>query len=402
MSQNDANLIVALDVGSAHTRALAVEINEGAVRYRAHASLESHGMRKGLIAELGPAARVIKAVSDKVEAQAKVNYGECLIGVGGPHITGLNTTAGLSFGQRMREISKDDVTGVVERARAVSLGPDREILHLLTRQFVLDDQQGIYDPVGMVGAKLEVDLHLSTCSGSAMQSIVTCANRAGIEVKEAVFEAIAAAESTLTADERELGVCILDIGAHSTEVAVFFEGAVAHTDSIPLGGHSLTYALARELQIDLRMAEELKLRYGHAEVTALPQMDEIEIPAPYNMVMKHRKVAEILEPRAWELFEKVRQSLRDGGVLEALGFGCVMTGGGAVLPGLQYVADSVLHVPTRVAGPVQFSKMPAELSHPAYATLVGMVLYAHRRKMNNPAAASGPRRWWRALRAASL
>jgi cell division protein FtsA len=402
MSQKQDNLIVALDVGSEHTRVLAVELNEGAVRYRAHATLESQGMRKGLIAELGPATRVVKAASDAVERMVQVNFSECLVGVGGPNVAGVNTTAGLSFGQKMREISKEDVSSVVERARAVPLAADREILHLLTRQFVLDDQQGIYDPVGMVGSKLEVDLHISTCSGSALQSTVTCANRAGLAVKDTVFEAIAAAEATLTADERELGVCLLDIGSHSTEIAVFFEGAVAHTGSIPIGGHHFTNDLAIGLQIDLKTAEYIKLHHGHAEVTALPQIDEIEIPAPYSQSIRHRKVAEILEPRAWELFEKVRQSLREGGVLEALGFGCVLCGGGSVLPGLPYVAESVLHVRARVGGPVHISRTPPELTHPAYATLVGMVLYAHRRQMSPSANRRGPRGWWRAIRAASL
>ena len=256
-----------------------------------------------------------------------------MVGVGGPHIRGLNTNGGLDLGSRMREITREDVRAAVERARAVERPPDREILHLLPRQFILDDQPGIFDPVGMVGARLEVDLHIATCSGSALQSTVTCANRAGLEVSEAVLESIAAAESTLSADERELGVCLLDIGAHSSDLVVFFEGAVAHTASVPVGGNHFTNDLAVGLQMPVAQAEELKRQYGHAVVTAVPIEAEIEINNPEPQRLALRTLAEILEPRARELLYFVKESLRQGGVLEALGAGCVLTGGGAMLAG---------------------------------------------------------------------
>ena len=402
MSQKQENLIVVLDVGSAHTRVLAADLNEGALRYRTHAVVESQGMRKGLISELGPAAKCVKQASDQAERNVRAVIDECTVGVGGPNILGVNTTAGLNFGARMREISKDDVSIAVERARGVSLPPDREILHLLTRQFVLDEQPGIHDPVGMVGSRLEVDLHMSTCSGSAMQSIVTCANRAGLEVTDTVFEALAAAEATLTPDERELGVCVLDIGAHSTELVVFFEGAVAHTASIPFGGHHFTNDLAVVLEMSVAQAEQIKLRWGHTVVTAVPQLDEIEIRNPHPTMIRHRLVAEILEPRARELFDMVRRSLRDGGVLGALGMGCVLTGGGSVLPGLLDVTESILHVRTRIGLPVQLSRMPPELMHPQYAALVGMLLYAHRKRVTRTAENNSLRAKLRAIFAASL
>jgi cell division protein FtsA len=384
MSQKQDNLIVVLDVGSAHVRVLAADLNEGALRYRTHAVVESQGMRKGLISDLGPAARCVKSASDQAERNVRAVIDECTVGVGGPNVLGVNTTAGLNFGARMREISKDDVSIAVERARGVSLPPDREILHLLTRQFVLDDQPGIHDPVGMVGSRLEVDLHMSTCSGSAMQSIVTCANRAGLEVTDTVFEALASAEATLTPDERELGVCVLDIGAHSTELVVFFEGAVAHTASIPFGGHHFTNDLAVVLQMPVAHAEQLKLRWGHTVVTAVPQLDEIEIRNPHPTMIRHRLVAEILEPRARELFDMVRRSLRDGGVLGALGSGCVLTGGGSILPGLLDVTESILHVRARIG------------------QLVGMMLYAHRKRVTRTAENNSLRAKLRAIFAASL
>ena len=357
---------------------------------------------KGLISELGPAAKVVKAANEQAEWTARANIDQCVVGVGGPHIRGLNTNGGLDLGSRMREITREDVRAAVERARAVERPPDREILHLLPRQFILDDQPGIFDPVGMVGARLEVDLHIATCSGSALQSTVTCANRAGLEVSEAVLESIAAAESTLSADERELGVCLLDIGAHSSDMVVFFEGAVAHTSSVPVGGNHFTNDLAVGLQMPVAQAEELKRQYGHAVVTAVPIEAEIEINNPEPQRLALRTLAEILEPRARELLYFVKESLRQGGVLEALGAGCVLTGGGAMLPGMLDVTESQLRVPARTGMPVRLSNMPGELVHPSFSTAIGMLLYAHRTRVTRAAENNSLRAKLRAIFAASF
>jgi len=402
MNQNADDMIVVLDIGSAWTRVLAADLNEGALRYCGHGIVESAGMRKGLIAELGPAAKAVKAANEQAERVAGANIDECAVGVGGPHIRGLNTNGGIELGSRMREIDKEDVRSAVERARAVERPPDREILHLLPRQFILDDQPGISDPVGMVGKKLEVDLHIATCSGSALQSTVTCANRAGLEVTEAVLESIAAAEATLSADERELGVCLLDIGAHSSDLVVFFEGAVAYTASVPIGGQHFTNDLAVGLQMPVAQAEELKRRYGNAVVTAVPQLAEIEIANPQPQMLRLRTIAEILEPRARELLYFVKESLRQGGVVDALGAGCVLTGGGAMLPGMLDVTESQLRVPARTGMPVRLSQMPGELVHPSFSTAIGMLLYAHRTRVNRAAESNNLRSKLRAIFAASF
>jgi cell division protein FtsA len=407
MSQKQDNLIVVLDAGSAWTRVLAADLNEGALRYRGHGVVESAGMRKGLIAELGPAAKVVKAASEQAEKIARYNIAECAVGVGGPHIRGLNTRGGFDLGSRMREISREDVRTAVERARAVERPPDREILHLLPRQFILDDQPGIFDPVGMVGARLEVDLHIATCSGSALQSTITCANRAGLEVTEAVLESLAAAEATLSADERELGVCLLNIGAHSSDLAVFFEGAVAFTASIPIGGAHFTNDLAAGLltmgvQLPIPQVEELKRQYGHVVVTAVPQHAEVEAVGPQPCTLRLRHVAEILEPRACELMHLVKESLRQGGVLEALGAGCVLTGGGAQLPGMLDVTESQLRVPARIGVPVRLSHMPVDLVNPSFSTMIGMMLYVHRTRTTRAAEGVSLRARFRDIFAASF
>jgi cell division protein FtsA len=392
MGQKPDNVIVVLDIGSASTRVLVADVHEQVLRYRGHGVVESAGMRKGLIAELAPAAKAVRAASEQAERVARVNIDTCMVGVGGPHIRGLNTSGGLQLGRGMREITHEDVRAAVDHARAIERPADREILHLLPRQFILDEQPGIFDPVGMVGARLEVELHIATCSGSALQSAVTCANRAGLEISEAVLEAIASAECTLSADERELGVCLLDIGAHSSDMAVFFEGAVAYTASVPIGGAHFTNDLAIGLQMPVAQAEELKRQYGNAVVTAVPQLAEIEIAnpqpppqeanaaswGPRTQRLALRTMAEILEPRARELMYFVRESLRHGGVLDALGAGCVLTGGGSMLPGMLDVTESQLRVPARTGLPVRLPQMPAQLNHPSWAASIGMVLYAHR------------------------
>jgi cell division protein FtsA len=405
MSQQAENLIAVLDAGSSKTRVLVAELNDGALRYRGHGIVDAGGMRKGLIAELTPAVDSINKAATLAEKRADAVIERCVIAVGGPHVRGVNSRGGISLGARLREITREDVRAAVDRARSISLPNDREIMHLLPQQFILDDQPGIHDPVGMVGSRLEVNLHIATCSTSAIQSIVTCANKAGLDVTESVFEAVAAAESTISADERELGVCLVDIGASSTELIVFFEGSVAHTSVIPIGGDHFTNDLAVGLHITPPEAEWIKCEYGHAVVTSVSQMPEIELrgmPGYEPRMVRQRLVSEILEPRARELFHMLRDNLRQGGVLEALGAGCVMTGGGARLAGLLDVAESLLRVPARIGSPVPLSRMPEELAQPECATLIGTLLYTHRTSVIRAAEDHSLRAKLRAIFAGSL
>ncbi|MGC2164288.1 MAG: cell division protein FtsA [Silvibacterium sp.] len=405
MSQQAENLIAVLEIGSSKTRVLVAELNDGALRYRGHGIVDAGGMRKGLIAELTPAVEAINKAATLAEKRADAVIERCVIAVGGSHVRGVNSRGGISLGARMREITREDVRAAVDRARSVALPNDREVMHLLPQQFILDDQPGIHDPVGMVGSRLEVNLHIGTCSASAIQSIVTCANKAGLEVTESVFEAIAAAESTISADERELGVCLIDVGASSTELIVFFEGSVAHTSVIPIGGDHFTNDLAVGLHVTPPEADWIKCEYGHAVVTSVPQVSEIELrgmPGFEPRMVRQRLVSEILEPRARELFHMLRDNLRQGGVLEALGAGCVLTGGGAKLPGLLDVAESLLRVPARIGTPVPLSRMPEELAQPECAALIGTLLYSHRTSVIRAAEDHSLRAKLRAIFAGSL
>jgi cell division protein FtsA len=384
MNPSTDNLITVLDAGSSKTCVLVAEVVDRALRYRGHGIEVSRGMRRGVIADLGPASDSINKAALTAERSTKAPIETAVVGVGGSHIRGMNSQGGISMGSRMKEITREDVRSAIDRARSVGLAPDREVLHLLPQQFILDDQGGIHDPVGMVGNRLEVCLHLSTCSGSAAQSVVTCANRAGLEVVDTVFEGIAAAEAVLSADERELGVCVADIGSSSTELVVYFEGSVAHTAVLPIGGDHFTNDLAVGLHVSVEEAEQLKRMYGNCVVTAVPQLNEIEVGGDLatggqgGRLVRQRFLAEILEPRARELVTMLRDNLRNGGVLEAMGAGCVFTGGGAQLVGLLDNAESILRVPARMKSPVRLSKMPAELAKPEFAAAIGMLLYTHR------------------------
>ncbi len=383
MAEREHKNIAVLDAGSARVRALSGEIVDGAIRYRGHSVTNARGVRRSVIADLAPATESFDDAFQCVEDATGIEVAIAAVGVGGSRVRGVTSRGGILLGSRTREITRDDVRAAVERAREVHLPPEYRVLHLLPQDFLVDEQEGILDPVGMIGGTLEVNLHIVMAPASAMQNVVTCANKAGVEVSDTIFEAIAAAEAVLTSDERELGVCVLDIGAASTEVAVLFEGAVVHTDSLPIGGTHFTNDLAVVLRVPLPEAERLKLQYGHTIVTAISQSSEIMVLAPEQGEGQYRQIpqrhlCEILEPRARELFQMLRNSLRQGGVLEAMGSGCVLTGGGAKLPGMVEHVENMLRTSARIGTPVPLSRMPEELVDPEYATLIGLLLYTHR------------------------
>jgi cell division protein FtsA len=411
LNPRQENLITVLDAGSSKSCVLVAELQDGVLRYRGHGIERARGMRKGLIAELGPAAEAINRAALTAERVARGGIETAVVGIGGTHVRGINSRGGISMGSRMKEITREEVRACVDRARSVPLPPDREVMHLLPQEFILDDQAGIHDPIGMVGNRLEVNLHLSTCSGGVAQSVITCANRAGLEVEDTVYEGIASAEAVLSADERELGVCLADIGASTTELAVFFEGSIAHTAVLPIGGDHFTNDLAVGLHVSVEEAEELKRLYGNCVVTSVPTLAEIEIGGHINGIagagqqsrlVRQRFLAEILEPRARELFMMLRDNLRQGGVLEALGAGCVLTGGGANLLGLLDNAESLLRVPARIGTPVPLSRMPQELVRPEFAAAIGMLLYTHRTQIRRAGEEQGLKAKLRSIFASSF
>jgi cell division protein FtsA len=384
MGNNGHNLITVVDIGSAKTAVIIAEAAETGLRYRGHGTAESRGTRKSAIVDLEKAAAAVRHAVERAELVSGATIASAVVTLGGTLVRGLNSRGGLALGSRPRDVTRDDVRQAIERARSVAIPADREMLHLLPQEYILDQQGAIRDPLGMTGSRLEVSLHIVTASASQAQSVVTAANRAGIAADDTVFEALAAAEATLRSEERELGVCLLDIGAGSSELIVYFEGSVAHTGVIPIGGDHFTNDVAVGLRTPLTEAEKIKKNFGHAVVTHVPEGREIEVPGVGDRparLMSQRLLAEILEPRATELFEYVHDSLKAGGVDGALGAGLVMTGGGARLPGLDAVAEAVLNMPVRHAAPVAISRLPASLAEPEFAASLGALQYAYRARL---------------------
>jgi cell division protein FtsA len=374
------NFLTAIDVGSAKTCVLVAEISDTGLRYRGHGLAESRGSRKGIIVDLEKAVASIQKAVERAEDSAGFAIEHAILGVAGSHVRGINTHGGLVF-NRPREIGRDEIRQAVDKARAIQLPPDREVLHLLPQEFILDEQSGVHDPLGMIATRLEVRVHMTSTAASATQNVVTAVNRAGVHVDDTVFEPLAAADSVLRSDERELGICLADIGAGSTCVIVIQEGAVAHTAVLPVGGDHFTSDLSVGLCTPIIEAEKIKKLFGNTTVTLIPEGNEVEVPSvgdrPSRLISQ-RMVGEILEPRARELFEMLRENLRHAGMLEVCAAGVVLTGGGSRLPGMMDIADSVLRKPVRMAWPVPIAKMPSTLAEPEFATVLGMVVYGHR------------------------
>ncbi len=384
MSKPNVNLLTSIDVGSAKTCALVAEITDSGLRYLAHGVAESRGSRKGMIVELDKAVGSVQKAVEAAENAAGMPVERALVGVAGSHVRGVNSQGGVSLGSRPREVSKEDVAQAVAKARAIALPPDREILHILPQEFMLDEQSGVREPAGMNAAKLEVRVHLVTASTTASQNMVTVLNRAGIHVDDTVFEPLGCADAVLRTDERELGVCLADIGAGSTDVVVFSEGAVVHTGVVPIGGDHFTSDVAVGLRTPLADAEKIKRLFGCAVVTRIPEGNEIEVPSvgdKPSRLMGQRLLGEILEPRARELFEMLRDHLRQAGVMDLCGAGAVLAGGGARLNGIQEIAEQVLRRPARLGTPAPLARMPSELATPEFATAIGLVFYGYRARI---------------------
>jgi len=384
MGNQYENFLTAIDVGSAKTRVLVAEITGNGLRYRGHGVAESLGSRKGVIVDLEKAVGSIQSAVEQAENSAGVPVEHALLGIAGPHIRGVNSQGGIPLGNRPREIGREEIRQAVDKARAVPLPADREILRLLPQEFILDDQGGIHDPLGMMATRLEVRVHIVTAASSAVQNVVTAVNKAGVHVDDTVYEALACADSVLRTDERELGVCLADLGAGSTNVIVMQEGAVAHSAVVPIGGDHFTSDLSVGLCTPIVEAEKIKKLYGNSIATLIPEGNEVEVPSvgdrPSRMISQ-RLVGEILEPRARELFEMLRDNLRHAGMLEVCRGGIVLSGGASRLPGIVDIAESVLRRLVRMSWPTPLAKMPSTLAEPEFATVLGMVFYGHRARM---------------------
>jgi cell division protein FtsA len=377
--------LVALDIGSAKTCALIADIESGSARFLGMGAAESKGSRKGLIVNLDAAVSSIRRALEEAEGVANVPVESAVVGVAGSHVRGVNSRGGISLGARPRDIEKEHVRRAVEAARAITLPDDREILHVLPQDFLVDQQDNIRDPIGMVGQKLEVNVHIVTASVAATQNVVTAVNRAGVVVSDTALEPLASAEAVLTQDERELGCCLLDIGGGTTELIVYSGGVVRHTGAVAVGGDHFSNDLAVGLRTPIPEAERIKREYGSASRELVAEDKAIQIASvgdrPPRTVFA-RMLNEIIEPRAHELLTLVRDDLKRAGLDSQIPAGLVLAGGGARMTGLAELAERLFSLPVRCAMPRGLEDMPEELSQPEYATVVGLLLYgAHARRV---------------------
>lgn len=377
MSKKDKYLI-GLDIGSTKTCALIAEIDEERVKFLSLGAAESKGLRKGLIVNLDSTVSSIRRAVEEAEGVANVPVESAVIGVAGNHVRGVNSRGGLTLGNRSRDIEREDVRRAIDAARNITLPPDREVLHVLPHEFLVDAQEGIRDPIGMIGQRLEANVHLVTSSVAATQNLVTAANRAGILISDTVLEPLASADSCLTQDERELGCCLLDIGGGTTELIVYGGGVVRHTSAVPVGGDHFTNDLAVGLRTPIPEAERIKRHHGVAAASQLPEDAAIEIASvgdrPPRTIFA-RMLTDIIEPRAQELLVLIHDDLKRAGLDKQIPAGFILAGGGARLHGLIELAEQSFHLPMRLAEPKGLADMPEQVAQPEYATVVGLVLH---------------------------
>lgn len=390
MSKKDRT-IVGLDIGSTKTCALIGEMEEELVKFVSLGAAESRGLRKGLIVNLDATVSSIRRAVEEAEGGAGFPVESAIVGIAGTHVKGVNSRGGVVLGPKPRDVEREDVRRAIEAAKSITLPEDRRVLHVLRQEYLLDAQDNIRDPEGMVGQKLETNVHIVTASAAAAQNVVTAVNRAGVVVSDLVLEPLAAADACLTQDERELGCCLLDIGGGSTELIVYTAGVVRHTAAIPVGGDHFTNDLAVGLRTPIPEAEKIKRSHGCAWRELVQEDRAIEIASvgdrPPRTVFS-RMLCEIVEPRAEEFFKLVRDELQRAGMDEQIPAGFVLTGGGAQLAGLSELAEQLFSLPVRLGAPRGLQGMSEEMALPEYATCVGLLLYGARMRRQAQQASS--------------
>ena len=376
--------VVGLDIGTSKVCTVVGELGEvGGVDVIGLGVSESKGLKRGVVVNLDAAVESIKRSIEEAELMAGVEVGTVHLGLTGPHIKGFNSRGVVAVAGKNREVSRDDVRRAIDAARAVSLPVGREILHVLPQDFVVDEQEGIGAPVGLTGARLEVNVHIVTGSQTATQNLVACVNRAGVEVVDTVIGQLSAAEAVLTSDEKELGVALLDIGGGTADLAIFERGSMWHTAVVAVGGDHFTNDIAVGLRTPIPEAEKIKRRCGCALSSMVEDDETIEdasVGGRRPRIMARRILTDILQPRAEEIFHLVWDEISKAGYEKSLNSGLVLTGGGALLDGTSEIAEQIFDLPIRRGSPAGVGGLADHVANPAYANGVGLVLYAARHR----------------------
>jgi cell division protein FtsA len=370
-------IIVGLDIGTTKIACVAGEVTEDGVDIIGVGTAPSRGMRRGMVANIDATVMAIQQAVDEAENMAGCEISQVYAAISGPTVRGLNKN-GIVAVSKDKEIREFDMARVIEAARAVALPGDHEVVHVLPQQYVVDDQDGIRDPLGMSGVRLEARVHIVTAPATVTQNVIKCANRCNLVVSEIVLESLAASHAVLDDDEKELGVALLDIGGGTCDILVYEGGAIVHTAVLPLGGGYVTSDVACGLRTSLDAAEKIKRKYGCAWLGAIDDGEKIEVPSTGGRGPKcetRRKLVEIIEPRVSEIFEKVHENLVKHGCHDALGAGVVLTGGAIAMDGMVEVGEQVLGVPTRRGTPARIGGLAELARSPGLSTGVGLVLY---------------------------
>lgn len=379
MPRKDDRLIAALDVGTTKICVLVGESHEDGIDVVGIGQYVSRGLRKGVVVNVESTIQSIKRAMEEAELMVGCTIPSVYVGIAGGHIKGFNSTGIVAI--RDGEVKQADVKRVIETATAVDIPPDREVLHVIPQEYIIDDQDGIKEPVGLVGVRLEARAHIVTGAATSAQNIIKCANNAGLNVHDIVLEQLASSEAVLTEDEKELGVALIDIGGGTSDLAIFSDGSIKHTAVLAFGGNQVTTDLAFGLQTPVAEAEEVKKKWGCCRSSMLDPSETIEIQGVGGRGLRslsRNVMADIIEPRVSEIFTLLKRELQMSGFEEMIASGVVLTGGSSQLQGIEALAEEIFERPVRIGVPQNIGGLADVVKNPQYATAVGLLLYGKR------------------------
>jgi len=370
------HVIVGLDIGTTKTCAIVAEMTDTGIDIIGIGSHPSEGLRKGVVVNIENTVEAIKKAVDEAEHMSGCEISSVHVGIAGGHIKGQNSLGIVAV--KGREVDEDDVRRAIEASKAIAIPLDREILHTLPQNYIVDDQNGIRDPIGMSGVRLEAKVHIVTGSSASLQNIVKSVNRVGLDIDDMVLEQLASSEAVLSADEKDLGVVLLDIGGGTTDIAVFSDGSIKHTAVIPVGGNFITSDIATGLRTPLTEAEKIKIKYGCAFSSMIPKNEIIEVPSVGGREPREvtrQILGRIIEPRTEEILNMSYKEVIKSGYEDILAAGVVLTGGTSIMAGITELAEQVFNMPVRRGFPAGIGGLTDVVNSPMYATGVGLVIY---------------------------
>ena len=386
------NMIVGLDIGTSKVVAIVGQLKpDGSLEVVGIGSCPSRGLKKGVVVDIESTVHSIQRAVEEAELMAGCQIHSVYVGIAGSHIRSINSHGIVAV--RDREVTRADLERVIDAAQAVPIPADQKVLHILPQEYLIDSQEGIKEPLGMSGVRLEAKVHLVTCAVNAAQNIERCVRRCGLEVEDIILEQLASSYSVLTDDERELGVCMVDIGGGTTDIAVFTEGSIRHTAVIPIAGDQVTNDIAMALRTPTEHANEIKMKYACALTQLAGPEETIKVPSVGDRPprdLSRQALAEVVEPRYDELFSLVQAELRRSGYEDLIAAGIVLTGGSSKIEGSVDLAEEIFHVPVRLATPAGVTGLTEMVRNPIYATGVGLLLYGQKQHETGAVAEHGP------------